>query len=205
MTKQLTVEEIERFIIDAGSDHVPTFGGSFEGGIQCQQVPDELAPCIRAILDSEKDISSYLEIGVAAGGTTFLIDHFFKPGKIVLIDDNRHPKAHVRAYILDGIERQEIVGRSQDQGTIDQAAGAYDLVTIDGDHSYEGVKADVDNYSPMLTSGGFLALHDSALPDWGVIQIVGELKGDPRFEFVGEFIGKGPMCGVALFRRGGNQ
>jgi len=69
-------KNIEQFVLDAGSDDLPTFGGSFEGGIHCQQIPDEIGPCIHAILGSGLDLRSYLEIGVAAGGTTFLFDHF---------------------------------------------------------------------------------------------------------------------------------
>src|SRR3972149_4521353 len=98
----ITVEEIEQFVIDAGSDHVPTFGGKYEGGMQIQQIPDEIAPCIMAILKSGEPIKNYLEIGVAAGGMVALINHYFHPGKIVLIDDNAHPKHHIRPYVLDG-------------------------------------------------------------------------------------------------------
>lgn len=35
-----------------------------------------------------------------------------------------------------------------------------DFVFIDGDHSYEGVKQDVDLWLPRLKSGGIIALHD---------------------------------------------
>lgn len=35
------------------------------------------------------------------------------------------------------------------------------LLWIDGDHSYEGVKADFDGFSPHLTPNGIVALHDS--------------------------------------------
>lgn len=34
------------------------------------------------------------------------------------------------------------------------------LVYIDCDHSYEGVKADIENYYPKLVSGGIMAFHD---------------------------------------------
>lgn len=206
--QSLTVEDIEQFVIDAGSDHVGTFGGEFEGGIQCQQVPDEIAPCILTILESAKEIKSYLEIGVAAGGTTFLMDHFFKPEKIVLIDDNRHPKAHVRPYILSDIKRKEIIGISQAIGTLDaltEIGLMFDLILIDGDHSYYGVKEDVKNYLPFLSSGGFLVMHDSALPMFGVMSVVDELKTDMRLDFIGEYIGRKNVCGVALFRKAVNE
>ena len=64
-------KEIKQFILDAGSDHVPTFGGKFEGGIQAQQRAEEFAPCLKAIIDSGQVIESYLEIGSAAGDLLF--------------------------------------------------------------------------------------------------------------------------------------
>jgi predicted O-methyltransferase YrrM len=35
-----------------------------------------------------------------------------------------------------------------------------DLLFIDGDHSYAGVKQDFETYSPLVTSGGLIAFHD---------------------------------------------
>lgn len=53
-----------------------------------------------------------------------------------------------------------IKGDSQDLAVIEQANDEYDLVYIDGDHSYEGAFADLENYAPMLKSGGFLVVDD---------------------------------------------
>lgn len=38
--------------------------------------------------------------------------------------------------------------------------GSLDLVFIDGDHSYEGVRADVDHWLPKVRKGGVIAGHD---------------------------------------------
>lgn len=35
-----------------------------------------------------------------------------------------------------------------------------DLIFIDGDHSYEGIKRDVEKYVPLLREGGYFILHD---------------------------------------------
>jgi predicted O-methyltransferase YrrM len=35
-----------------------------------------------------------------------------------------------------------------------------DFLFIDGDHSYNGVKADFDLYAPLVRRGGMIALHD---------------------------------------------
>jgi predicted O-methyltransferase YrrM len=35
-----------------------------------------------------------------------------------------------------------------------------DVLFIDGDHSYEGVRADFEQYAPLVRPGGIVALHD---------------------------------------------
>jgi predicted O-methyltransferase YrrM len=205
MKEKFTLETIEQFILDSGSDDLPTFGGSHEGGIHCQQVPDEISHAILAILESGESIENYLEIGVAAGGTTYLINHFFPAASISLIDDNKHHKAGLRKEVLKGITYNEFIGRSDEERIEAEAVkfAPYDLILIDGDHLYPGVKLDVITYLPMLRPGGFLILHDSAMPEWGVIRVVRELKADPEMGFVGEWTSaKHPKpLGVALFRK----
>lgn len=199
-----TIQEIEEYVLNAGSDHLGTFGGRYEGGIQLQQIADEIAPCIHHILKSGEKTDNYLEIGSAAGGTIVLMDHFFHPENMVLIDDNKHPKAHVRPYILRDIEREEIIGHSQGvTGRVKGLGLEFDIILLDGNHTYPGVKADADNYIPMLRKGGFAILHDSALPEWGIIQVVRELKQDKSVSFVNEWRSKKhrPSCGVALFQK----
>lgn len=201
-TKKYTRAEIEQFIIEAGSDSLAVFGGTYEGGVHIQQVPDELAACILEILASWEKVNSILEIGVASGGTTFVLNHYFKPEKIVLIDDDNHPKRFLRPDILKDVPRQEIIGNSRSSEVIAQVTGPFDLLIIDGDHSYEGVKADIDNYLPMLRKGGFLVLHDTIFDDWGVGKMVAELKEGTKVMFIDEYVSDGPhKCGLALFRK----
>jgi len=199
------VEEIIRFIEDAGSDHLPTFGGKHVGGIYVQQIPDEIAPCIHAILESGEPIRSYLEIGVAAGGMTYLMDHYFHPSTNVLVDTNEHPRCVNRPQVLAGIRTTEVIGKSGDKNVRDAVIGlghAYDAMMIDGVHDYENVKRDVDLYAPFLRDGGFLMLHDSVLHQWGVARVVAELKNNPAFLSVGEWTSKTTTpCGVALFQK----
>jgi predicted O-methyltransferase YrrM len=38
--------------------------------------------------------------------------------------------------------------------------GEYDLLFIDGDHSYEGCLADLEKHFPRLAPGGHVLLHD---------------------------------------------
>lgn len=48
-----------------------------------------------------------------------------------------------------------------------------DFLFIDGDHSYEGVKADADVWFEKLKSGGILIMHDSGWAE-GVIKVIRE-------------------------------
>jgi cephalosporin hydroxylase len=198
-------EEIKEFILNAGSDNISVFSGKFEGGVHCQQVPDEFAQAIAAILQTGKQIGNYLEIGVAAGGTTYHIAYYFTPENVVLVDDNMHPKAPLRPEILAGTKRREIIGKSGSNRVKEEVAALglkFDLIIIDGDHTYEGVKADVENYLPYLADDGIVMFHDSALPDWGVMAVVAELKGSNDLEFIGEYKStiRAPL-GIALFRK----
>lgn len=204
--KRPSALEIETFILYSGSDHVQTFGGSFEGGIQVQQVPDEFAACIKTIMDSGEPIKNYLEIGSAAGGSAFLINHFLHPENIILVDNNKHPKAHVRSYILRDMKYREIIGNSHDQGTIDQVRATgllFDAILIDGDHFYEGVVADVKNYAKFLRSGGFLIFHDSRIGSpYGCYGVARDIEQSSEWLVVDEYISsKYPVCGILLARK----
>ena len=49
-----------------------------------------------------------------------------------------------------------------------------DLVYVDADHSYEGVKNDILAWWPKLKSGGYFAFHDYEMEAYGVKQAVQE-------------------------------
>jgi len=62
---------------------------------------------------------------------------------------------------------------------------ACDLVLIDGDHSYEGVRADYERWRRLLRPRGHLLFHDAvelgelSVAHEGVAQLVSELERDP--------------------------
>ena len=72
--------------------------------------------------------------------------------------------------------------------TVEQAGQqSYNFIFIDGDHSYEGIKADFELYSPMLEPGGYLVFDDYQREPWpDVQQFVDEVVlKSPLFECVG--------------------
>jgi len=61
------------------------------------------------------------------------------------------------------------------------------LLIIDGDHSYEGVKYDFDTYFPLLQPGGYVIFDDYNAKEWpGVQQYIDhDLQKTPGFEYLG--------------------
>ena len=199
-----SVEEIEQFVLNAGSDDLVVFGGTHKGGIFCQQNSDEIAPCIHYILQSGLSVNGYLEIGAAAGGTTYLINHFLHPKGIVIVDDGMHPRAWMRNKILSGINVEYITGLSYNESILQAAKqfAPYDLIFVDADHSYPSVRADVTLYLPLLSSGGFMVMHDSTYFKDDVGRVVRELQSDAQVKFIKEFVSKKyQSLGTSLFRK----
>lgn len=46
----------------------------------------------------------------------------------------------------------------------------YDVLVIDGDHSYAGVKTDFENYAKFVKVGGYIIFDDYSSPDWPEVQ-----------------------------------
>lgn len=57
--------------------------------------------------------------------------------------------------------------------TVRSVSNDVEVLFIDGDHSYEGVKADWENYKTFLRSGSIVIMHDSGWAD-GVTRVIQE-------------------------------
>jgi predicted O-methyltransferase YrrM len=156
-------EILKEDILKLGSGSLKVFGGTYEGGIYLQQVPDEITELLIFLL-SENKSGNFLEIGSAAGGMTFLLNKYLKFDNIVIIDDNQHPHFKLREQILSGIKRTEYIGNSQLKDSIDFVENLhikFDIIFIDADHSYNGVKTDTLNYFKFLKDDGYIVYHDT--------------------------------------------
>jgi hypothetical protein len=56
---------------------------------------------------------------------------------------------------------------------------------IDGDHSLEGIKRDVECWMPHLSECAYLAFHDTTKPNLGPHVMVNQLLGSGQFQEVG--------------------
>lgn len=79
---------------------------------------------------------------------------------------------------------------STDQAAL-AAAGklSINLLVIDGDHSYDGVKFDFENYFPLLQPGGYVVFDDYNAKEWpGVQRFIDEDLGKVAdLEYLGAF------------------
>jgi predicted O-methyltransferase YrrM len=134
-----------------------------------------------------------VEIGTDQGGTLYLWTRVAASDAVLVAIDTRplgllgqrSPYALVRRGFARDRQRVELIlpADSHDPATVgalERAVGArrVDFLFIDGDHSYKGVRRDFELYSPLVRSGGLVALHDIASPIApGVSRFWEELKG----------------------------
>ena len=65
------------------------------------------------------------------------------------------------------------------------------MIFIDAEHTYEGIKADFNNYLPMLSKKGVIGFHDVECPDWkGINKFWNELESTNKYNMQ-KFVKKG--------------
>jgi predicted O-methyltransferase YrrM len=108
------------------------------------------------------------EIGTAAGGTLYLLTRISAPDALVVSIDLAiapHTRALRQRFARPG---QRVVNLAADSHSEETAVRLkrlldgqqLDVLFIDGDHSYDGVRADFERYGRLVRSGGIIALHD---------------------------------------------
>lgn len=122
------------------------------------QKPDELAAVLERAIALNPSV--IVEIGCMAGGTLYawreICDEVY--GITLPPPNPDYPKQHGASVLL---------GDSHEQAAIDWlrealAGRPIDVLHIDGDHSYDGVRADWEMYSPLVRPGGLILIHDVA-------------------------------------------
>jgi predicted O-methyltransferase YrrM len=132
---------------------------------------------------------SIVEIGVAEGGSAWHARRVMDPsGTLVLIDP--YPRRYglnmssiIARRLVGGIDRGTVVWRHERSDEASRSwSGEIDLLFIDGDHGYDAVRNDFEEWSPHVGARGHMAFHD-ALTDapwmdasFGSARFVAELR-----------------------------
>ena len=112
-----------------------------------QQKQKEFTELMQIIIDNK--YNSVLEIGAYSNGCTYAFASICK--KVVSID-----LVHRSTERFNNVTY--ITGNSHEvSNDID---GKFDVIFIDGDHTYDGVKKDFELYSDLINKGGIICFHD---------------------------------------------
>lgn len=147
-----------------------------------QQVRTEIHALVEEIYSLALQSGTILEIGLGhAGGTHMLWSKIFS--KIITIEIDRAKVFRFYQDISIGMDSHLIVGNSQDvliRRMVHQISQTnVNVLFIDGDHSYEGVKADWILYRGLVRKGGLICFHDTQMngdKDLQVRRFVEELE-----------------------------
>jgi predicted O-methyltransferase YrrM len=126
-----------------------------------QQKKYEWFRLLNLLNDRDKKFKFGLEIGAYDGGSSVSLTHFCD--NFITVDGNSPLRFDVNR--LKQITNYEgISANSFNIETINYvknfSPNGYDIIFIDGDHTYEGVKKDFENYYPLLNENGILFFHD---------------------------------------------
>jgi predicted O-methyltransferase YrrM len=142
------------------------------------QKRSEFAGLLAAVL--KRRPATVVEIGRATGGTLWalcraaaddatLVSVDLPDGPFGGRDASDETIARLEGFAGPDQRLHLIQGNSREPETVERVrdvVSAIDVLFIDGDHTYEGVKADYVLYSPLVTSGGLIVFHD-ILPNPG--------------------------------------
>jgi predicted O-methyltransferase YrrM len=132
-----------------------------------------------------------IEIGSFIGESTIIFAEHFK--EVIAIDPfqpDYHKEDPTSRFNFDEVYDEYIRRTSpfpniktlrltSDDAVKELDSELYDFIYIDGIHTYEQVKIDIDNYLPLLKPNGIIGGHDYG-PHWpGVNKAVNEKFGQP--------------------------
>jgi predicted O-methyltransferase YrrM len=115
-----------------------------------------------------------LEIGTGRGGSTYFLIKLGGPGSLLVTVD-ADPKAKQAVGLFRkhrGQHVHSLTGSSHEPAIVEKVGSILkgtpvDLLYIDGDHSYEGVKKDFELYKRFCGAKSIVCFHD-IIPDYSV-------------------------------------
>jgi predicted O-methyltransferase YrrM len=153
------------------------------------QKPSELAGFLAVLVDMQPKPKVMVEIGCDAGGTLWAWRQIGVPRVIGVEAPQSHgeenPWGTENLLVDHGCE--VVRGDSHEDSTREALSELLngepiDVLFIDGDHTYEGVKQDFLMYAPMVANEGMIVFHDVSPhpnhPGVGVQKFWAQVNGD---------------------------
>jgi predicted O-methyltransferase YrrM len=180
------------------------------GLIRPQQVRSEILRLARLV--EQKRPQTVLEIGTANGGTLFLWCALAQPTASVTsidlpggIHGGGYPFWKTFLYRTFTQKQQHLTlmrANSQSPNTLAELKSQLngrkiDFLFLDGDHTYNGIKADFENYHSLVAKGGMIAFHDICASPPGLNCQVDKFWNDIRKDFRHEEFIENPDQGWA--------
>lgn len=143
------------------------------GLIKPLQVKEEIIELLQ-IIDKKKP-KIIVEIGTHVGGNLFLLTQIAPQDAIIVSIDlpggkfgGGYPIWRIPLFKMFTRDRQKLYlirADSHDKATQDRVESILkrkevDLLFIDGDHTYDGVKSDFEAYSSLVKKNGLIGFHD---------------------------------------------
>jgi len=138
------------------------------------------------------------EIGRFQGGSTLIIASALAPGSRLCSYDTHlrrtpdYTGADMDAALLETLQRYDLADRVElvvEDSTRAIPPGPCDLVLVDGDHTYAGVRADYEHWRPYVRSGGHVLFHDAVCRgvlttgEESIARLVDEIESDDALYF----------------------
>ena len=201
----LTKADFEKWIkYEAGSSNMRYFKAKKSGGLKLQQIPKEYSNVLFEIKKIHP--KSYLEIGIGNGGSWLTYSYLLKNTLQIshAVDNLAYAKFirqktddfhTIKSYLRKHISEVEFYN-TDSKLFLDANDNLYDVIFIDGDHSYEGVKNDFIKSIRHVKKGGIVIFHDIiSIGSPGVAKFWREFKNDYSHK---EFIFS-KTCGMGIF------
>jgi predicted O-methyltransferase YrrM len=156
-----------RNILTLGDALEFAFSNRFNALITPLQIRSEIQALCEIVCQRPRTM---LEIGTLHGGTFFLFSRVAAPDAFLISVDlpseDLKPWRTLCTYLRTKGQKVSVIdGDSHATSTVERVhrvlgGRKVDFLFIDGDHSYEGVKQDFENYIGFLDDSGVVAFHD---------------------------------------------
>ena len=166
-----------------------------------QQIKEEWDWLINQSVNKFETPENILEIGCYDGGSSFYLSQFAE--NMITIDNNNPCRFDESEF--KNCNYTYVAGDSHASEQLQYFSKYdWDFAFIDGDHSFEGVKADFYNLLPFLKKGTPVAFHDIVISDFHHTHgcYVGEFWRDLKNEYKAtkfdEIITTGEWAGIGI-------